>query len=359
MECEFCGEQITEGALACPRCGSPVSKPAAKEPAADEQPVPKPQTPSVNSTAPWDIQVPAPPAPTTPQGIELQPPTAPATWEEQPPSPVPDAPSVPLAKEVVDFIAMAEETIAPDDAGVPEELPVEAPAANGAEPVASGGGSLEVPPGPGVYAEKVPLDDSLTSGYKGGVAASSVAGAGIQTADDPFGLNITESAPPLTDDLGRSHGINFKAWYNILVMVVAILVAGAVAFTGVYYGFLRKKTPSAGDPATTVTEYCRLVIAGDTTNLNSVSIPGSSYQNELAKIIEPYETMGVLSIKDLKATTTNVTDTQATVQISKFVVRLESTGSTEYFDLLTITKPTALRTTINLVKQNGKWLVSN
>ncbi len=360
MECEFCAEQITEGALACPRCGSPVSKPAAKEPAADEQHVPKQAIPSVEGTAPWDIQVPTQPAPPAEPVAKVQQPAAPPPWEEQPPPPIPAAPpDVPLAKAEVDFIAMAEETIGPGDAGAPEELPVEAPATNGAEPVASPGGGLEVPPGAGVYAERMPLDESLISGYKGGVAASSVAGAGIQTADDPFGLNITESAPPMAGELGEGRGINLKAWYNILVIVVAILVAGTVVITGVYYGFLRKKTPSAGDPVAAVTEYCRQVISGDTTNLNNVSVPGSLFQNELANIIEPYEKLGVLTIKDLMATATNVTDTQATVQINKFVVKSESTGSPEYFDLLSITKPSALRTTINLVKQNGKWLVSN
>jgi hypothetical protein len=366
MECEFCGENITEGALACPRCGSPAPKPPEKEPAADEQRVPEPETPPVKETAQWEIQVPEQPAPSTPKGDQGQPPAA-AVWEEQavpPVPPLPSAPSappgdVPLAKEEVDFIAMAEETIGPGEAGIPEDLPVEAPVAEDAEPGAPGESTLEVPPGAGMNAERVALDDSLTGGYKGGAAASSVAGAGVQTADDPFGLNITESAPPLDGDLEKGGGINFGAWYNIMVIIVAILVTGAVVVTGVYFGFLRKKAPSAGDPVATVTEYCRQVISGNTTTLNSVSVPGSAYQNELTALIEPYAKFGVLTIKDLSATASSVTDTQATVQIDKFVVKADGTGGTEYFDLLSITKPAPLRTTINLVKQNGKWLVSN
>ena len=107
MVCGFCGEEVQQGALACPRCGSPVER------------------------------------------------TAPAVEpEEQPPE-----------VAVTDISALADQTVLP-------------------------GTETEVTP------EHVVLEDKLTGGFKGPEPAS-VSGAGVQTAEDPFGLRITEKAPPV------------------------------------------------------------------------------------------------------------------------------------------------------------------
>ncbi len=218
----------------------------------------------------------------------------------------------------------------------------------------------DLPPGANAGQEQI-VENDLTGGRKGGgFMGASVAGAGIQTADDPFGLKVTETAPPAAGEHEVGKQFNWSRWYNILIMIVAFLVAGAVAATGVYFGFLSKKTASTIDPVETVKEYCKQVISGDTTNLGDVSAPGSLYQKELSDVIAPYEKLGVLSMKDFQATATNVTATKATVEIKKFVIKsLNTSGDTENLDLLTITDPALLRTTVSLVKQNGKWLVFN
>lgn len=338
MECEFCGAEISAGALACPRCGSPVSKPAVKEPpgAPGHAAPPAPSSsPPRAAIPPWELDVTqtgAPQAPIAPQ-------------------------DVPLARQEEDFIALAEEMVSRETGGSPpSEFATEAPAVNGPEPAVAAVADQSVPPGAYVAPEQVVLDNNLTGGYKGAVGAASVAGAAVQTADDPFGLNITETAPPTAAELEAGRRIDLGRWWNILIMFAALLVAGAVAFTGVYFGFLRKKGPSNGDPAAVLREYCGQVIAGD---VNNGFVPGATYQGEITALINAYEKLGVMSVKDFEATTTRMTETQATVEIKKFVVQVMTTGGTEYYDLLGITEPTRLRTTVNLVKQNGKWLVGN
>lgn len=340
MECEFCGEGVSEGALACPRCGSPVSKPAVKEPAeapGHSAPPPSP-SPSLAATPPWEVdatQADAPHAPVAPQ-------------------------DVPLARQEEDFIALAEEMVSrKTGGGPPSESATEAPAVNGPAQAVAAVADITVPPGAHVAPEQVVLDNSLTGGYKGTVGAASVAGAAAQTSDDPFGLNITENAPPTAAELEAGRRIDLGRWWNILMMFVALLAVGAVVFTGVYFGFLRNKGPSGGDPVANLREYCGQVVTGDFGAVNSVSVPGATYQGEITALINAYEKLGVMSIKEFEATTTRMTETRATVDIKKFVVQVMTTGGPEYYDLLGITQPDRLRTTVNLVKQNGKWLVGN
>ena len=276
----------------------------------------------------------------------------------------PGAPKdVPLDRQEESFITLAEEMVSRETGGSPpSEFAAEAPTVNGPAAAVAAVADQGVPPGAHVAPEQVVLDNNLTGGYKGAGAGASVAGSAAQTADDPFGLNVTETAPPTADELEAGGRIDLGRWWNILMMFAALLVAGAVAFTGVYFGFLHKKGPSSGDPATVLQEYCGQVIAGDVGDVgdvNNVSVPGATYQGEMAALINPYEKLGVMSVKDFEATTTRMTETRATVEIKKFVVQVMTTGGTEYYDLLAITKPTRLRTTVNLVKQNGKWLVGN
>ncbi len=212
---------------------------------------------------------------------------------------------------------------------------------------------------PGVPDERVVLDGTLTGGFKGETSGgASVAGAGAQTADDPFGLNITETAPPVAAEAAEGRRFNFRSWWNVLMMFVALLVAGAVAFVGLYFGFLREKSLSPKEPVAAVQEYVRQVVSGDTSMLSKVSVPGSVYQSEIANALKPYEKQGVISVKEFDAETTSMNDTAAAVAIRKLVVEILTTGdTTERVDLLAVQPP--LRNTVNLVRQNEKWLVSN
>jgi hypothetical protein len=394
MNCEFCGEEVSQGALACPRCGSPVSASAAKEkptaaPSSKEspdtpagKPAPQPTAPKTKRPAPadkelvvpgvpravqpadippWEIQAPAEALPRVPSP---SPPPEPATEHEMPPPPTEPAPEYetpppPLAKQEEDFIALAEEKAQmeksaeqpPDlDSGIPQAEENPAPEAAIIEGTIAGGPEAEILG-----------DDDLTGGHKGGgFMGASVAGAGVQTADDPFGLKVTETAPPLAEEAETERQLNWAKWRNIGMMLVAFLVAASVASIGLYFGFLRKNNAPAVGPAETVDSFCAQIVSGDSAKLNDVAVPGSQFQKELSTMLEPYEKMGVLTVKDFQATTTEETDTNATVELKKFVVKsLNTAGETEYLDVLSMNTPVPLRKTVTLVKRNRKWLVSN
>jgi hypothetical protein len=88
-------------------------------------------------------------------------------------------------------------------------------------------------------------------------------------------------------------------------------------------------------------------------------VPGSAYQAEISNATRPYEKQGVMSVKEFEADTTTMNDTSATVVIKKLVVEIITTGdTTERVNLLTA-QPVPLRSTVSLVRQDGKWLVSN
>jgi flagellar basal body-associated protein FliL len=402
MNCEFCGEEVSQGALACPRCGSPVSPSAAQEkphtppppkvspdgPAVEKAPhPPTPQTEQAEEadagwvvpgmpravqptdTRPWEIQAPpeAPPQIPAPPPLEQAPdyeapPEAPPQIPAPPPleqAPDYEAPPVPLAKQEEDFIALAEEKAQmeklaeqpPDpDSEIPGAEHAPAPEASIIESALAGGPETETA-----------VDSDLTGGHKGGgFMAASVAGAGVQTADDPFGLNVTETAPPLAEEEATGRQFNWAKWRNILIMIVAFLVAVSVAAIGLYFGFLRKDNAPTTDPVQTLNNFLTQIVSGDMTKLNDVSVPGSSFQKELSSMLEPYAKTGVLTIKDFQADATKETDANVTVEIKKFVVKLLTTaGETEYLDVLSVNTPVPLRKTVSLVKQNGKWLVSD
>lgn len=318
MECEFCGEEISGGALACPRCGSPVSKPAADA------------------------------APVTPAGT--------------PASPAPGGPGAPadapLARQEEDFIALAEEMVTASG-GTPASDIASAPAVPGAPvPPATAVAEQVVPPGASVAPEAIALDNTLTGGYKGEVSGASVAGAGEQTADDPFGLNITEAAPPVTPEADSGRRINFRNVWNIIVMFVALIVAGAVAYTGLYFGFLREKGPS-GKAAAALEEFTGKAVSGDSAGAGLLSVPGAPFGNELSAILRAYDNLGIVTLKEFEVEEKSLTKTGATLEIRKFVVELMTENGTEKINVLDITKPERLRTTVDLVYQDGKWLVSN
>jgi len=270
---------------------------------------------------------------------------------------------VPLAREEVDFIAMAEEMVQTDTPGQAPAGPVDT-AMPGGTAAGTPAGAPVIPPGAYAPPEKVVLDDSLASGYKGALEASSVAGAGVQTADDPFGLTITEKAPPETQTEVHGEKSRLKTVMNVAVIIIAILLAGGVAYAGVYYGFLRKKTASPAEPVAALQDYVKEVLSGDQVRINSVSVPGAAYGSEIMAIVEPLTKQGgVASLKSCEARTTSMTPagkpTNATVEVSKLVVNMAADGETQVYDLLSASSTNKLRTTVTLINQNGTWKVNN
>lgn len=324
MKCEFCGEEITPGALACPRCGGPISKPVAAQPTEG--------IPAQTAAAP------------------AQPPVEPAAY--QPP------PDPPLAKVEEDFIALAEESVMleAEDASAPP--PPEAGPLAGAPDVASLA-DQSVPPGAHIAPDQYVPQETLTGGYKG-PETSSVAGAGVQTADDPFGLNITETAPPSDEPVVWARSWRYSRWWNLTVMIIgiAILVAGIGA--AVYFGFIRKGGPGAA-PTEALRNYIEQVVSGDTGNLNKVAAPGSQLAQELNSMLKGYEKYGIITLKGFETKTVKVSDTSATVQITKLDIELQDEkGNKEMLSILNMTKPfelNKLHPTIEIIKQNGTWLV--
>lgn len=318
MKCEFCGEEISEGALACPRCGSPASKPADRQPQA------------------------------TAEG----------------PPPLQQAPiDPPLAKVEEDFIALAEESITMEGNGdASGGYDPQAPAA----PVQPGPISASaiadqtVLPGGEVVAEPVQLDHSMTSGYQFADGAGNVAGAGEQTGDDPFGLNITETAPP-TDKQWKSlrQGWRYSRWWNITVMAVGIIILLAGITLGLYYGVFKKTGPDMGGPPDALKNYVTAAIGGDSSQLARLTLPGSKFASDIRTLLKGYEKYGIMSLSGFDAKTTKVTGTNATVQISKVEVEINNEkGTKEMVSALDITQPFKLPTTVQMVLKDGQWLVS-
>ncbi len=329
MKCEFCKEEISPGALACPRCGGPVVKPLTQAPQGEAG---------------------GPPA----QGMPVGP---------APGATVPEVPiDPPLAKVEEDFIALAEEAVtlegdgpavvqpAQGDVAVPENsVPADALAA------------APVPPGAHAANGRYVPDTSLTGGYKGPETAS-VAGAGVQTADDPFGLNITERSP---EDAARepvtyARHWRYSRWWNLTMMFVGILILIAGLVIGLYFGVIRKPGPGSA-PVEALTEYVNQVVAGDTSNLNRVSVPGSTLANDVAELLKSLEKEGIMTLKSFEVEPVKVTDDSASLKITKFNIELDNEkGGKQVLSVLDITKPFELlkaHPTIEVIRQNGNWLV--
>jgi hypothetical protein len=324
MKCEFCGEEISPGAFACPRCGGPVSKLAGE---------PSP------GAAGAEGQSGASPGPKP--GIE-----------EKPPDP-------PLARAEEDFIALAEETI------VLDEQPGAAPAYVDplAVPAVAEAADQPILPGAPIPADQYGQQTALTGGYKG-PEASSVAGAGKQTADDPFGLNITEKAPSETDGerVVWARSWRYSSWWNMTMMIVGIVILIAGIGAAVYFGFLRKSSPG-GDPSVVLRDYVEQVVTGKTENLSKISVPGSSLAGNLATLLTSYKKSGAITLKSFETRPVKVAKDSATLQITKLDIEmLNEQGARETLPVLEITEPfqlLQLYPTVEVIKQNGNWMVKS
>ncbi|MDD5749113.1 MAG: zinc ribbon domain-containing protein [Actinomycetota bacterium] len=303
IKCEFCGEEIDSGALACPRCGSPAPK------VTDSQKHGK------------------------------------STSDE-----VGKEPEPPLAREEVDFIALAEEKVEKESVPKPSTEAV---------PDVSTIASQEIPPGAKTPVESVELDTSLTSGYKG-PEAPSVGGAGEQTAEDPFGLHITEKAPPVLPEgsLILRTRRRLTPW-AIAKTVISLILVSAVIVLGSYFGFLRKGT-SSDTAEGVVHEFFEHAVKGEWSYLDNLTLQNAPLKYQIQEILSPYSKMGILELKDFSSKVSKQSSKKASIEIEKFSVELLTTsGSNELIDVLSITKPYPLPTSIDLVYQNGKWLIAS
>lgn len=311
MQCESCGAEVGEGSLACPRCGGPAPRPASRGPA---------------------------------PGSEA--PAASPVGEVMPPA------EVPLARLEEDVFALAEETVIVTESG---ELAV---ADAGSPADASALASTDVPPGADVVPEAITIDTTFTGGYKG-PQGPSVAGAGIQTADDPFGLTVTE-APPDAGAAAQKRGFDFTSAWNIVAMILVFLLVCAVIFAGLYFGLFRKGGGESGSaPADAVREFFRLAVEGDTAGTASLATSTSTLPEQVQQVLLPYRTQGAVSLKAFDARTSEPGGAKATVEITVLDVEVMTDEGVVSYNLLEHTKPFPLPTVIELENQGGKWLITN
>ncbi|MBU4180032.1 MAG: hypothetical protein KJ625_08855, partial [Actinobacteria bacterium] len=254
-----------------------------------------------------------------------------------------------------DFIAMAEMTVVEKgDSRLASEFATEQPETESGTELAD----QVVPPGAHVTAEEIHLDSTLTGGYKG-PDAPSVGGVGEQTADDPFGLNITETAPPVSGDKRKGEPWDFRRIRNVVVMIVSLLAAFSIAGAGIYFGFIRESKPAVATPEDTVEEFFEMMVTGDRDDLGSVSVSNAKVIGQMEQLIAPYERMGVVSLRKFNAETTSNQDGRATVSVDDLMIEVNSEKGSEIFDMLKTSKPFPVPTVIQLIEQNRKWLISS
>lgn len=338
MKCEFCGAEISEGALACPRCGSPVSKPAGDERPAGGAPAP--------AAAQRSGQPPGAPVVTPPQpGGPVEPPSVP------PPAPGEpfDAPLAPLEE---DFISLADEKMAPFEPPPEKEKqaagPPEARAGAPGAPAPEGAAQQKGEP------EYLEADTKLTGGYKGPETAS-VAGAGVQTEDDPFGLKIAETAPSVAEIQADRH-FNFAGLWNVIKMVVVLLVVAAVVTVGVMF-LVKGKSPAVA-ARDTVREFFKYIVSGDSRDAGALTVPGSTLADQVVKLLTPLNSQGVATVKALEFKTLNSSPTNVTLQVTRFDIEL-TTESNEVikYKVTDLANQFKLPTEFTVLKQGGKWIV--
>lgn len=282
VKCEFCGAEVSRGALACPACGAPISKKALEALEAEEKTAPEAEIP----------------VPVETRGIS----------EEPVPSAIP-----PLENQQIGLQSEAPGILSPEEAG-------------------------------------------LTGGYKEGYPSFSLGGAGEQTADDPFGLEISEETPRIVE--AEEEGFDFHKVWNIIVTIFTVIIAGAIIAFAVYFGFLREKGPPKNAPAQTVHMLCMSVVSGNSTKVSESSIPNSATVAALQNIIGYLSQSGMVTVKELRVKTENLSKTKATAKIEKFsVVVMSPEGKENVVDILKVQQPQGFPDTIELIYRGEKWIV--
>jgi len=284
------------------------------------------------------VQQPTPPQPASP--VPQQP-------VQQPPSQRPPA-HPPLAKE--EYLGLLDE----EDFETVEEVTFTDKGA--ATPPPDGG----MPPVGAPLPTQVPVDGPvLTGGYQG-PEGPSVGGAGEQTADDPFGLNIKEKGPTTIAPL--QHRSIYTGWRNtvtIIVAVIVLLVAGGLA---IYFGFM-KKADSSGSPLDTVKNFYTTVINETPDSvMEQFVVPNSPQIGQLQTLLVPYKKDGFVTIDKCDGKVVVVSPTQARVDLSALSIKVKRAENSEIYtkDLLEKgTQPYPMPSSVNLIKRDGKWVVSS
>lgn len=296
--CELCNSEVPQGALACPVCGTPVSKPAQAN----------------AGVSPADV----PAAP--PEYIDLAEVTVPS--EQAPAAPQIPAEESPFGEETpADIGSVADQSIAP---------------------------GILIPP------ESVQLTNEHTGGYKEAAAGPSVAGAGAQTADDPFGLKITETAPVISS--AEEEGFNFNNLKNIVMLIFSFLIIAGVTALGVWYFVIRKPAPKVASPQSSIENTLVKVFSGSLSGIENYADPNCEFVAKANTVFAPYRELGMLTLSDFE-TETEITGNVAMVTITKLNVKLTSESGDEMLDILSVTKPYPFPTVIKLEKRNNKWII--
>lgn len=271
-------------------------------------------------------------APSQPEYVDLAEVTVPGIQEIPPGEPTPEAP-VTLPPEVSPFDEEYHEIIS----SVADE---------------------SVPPGVVIPPEAVQLTDAHTGGFKDALAGPSVAGAGAQTADDPFGLKVSENPPiPMVITENESR-FNRETVINIAIMVAAIIFVAGVSVLGVYLLVIKKPPPKINSPERTVDLALNKVFSGNLAGIEEYAVPSSTFITKADQIFEPYREIGTLTLKNLE-TETNIEGDKATLTIITLNVDITSPEVNEVIDALTITKPTVLPAILHLEKRDRKWIITD
>jgi len=284
-------------------------------------------------------------------------------WEQQPAPPVEQVPvEPPLAKLEEDFIAMAEESVVMDG-GEEGAVPFD-PQPQPGQPAplsASAIADQTILPGDVVVPQQVQLGNALTGGYVAAEGGGTVAGAGEQTADDPFGLNVTETSPAAAKEWkSLRQGWRYSRWWNISVMVVGVIILLVGVTLALYFGVFKKAGPAGGSPVDALQNYVTAIVGEDTGQLSKQALTGTTFGSDITTLLKGYEKYGIMSLKGFAAKTVKMTNTDATVAISKVEVEIsDEKGAKEVISALDITEPFKLPTTVQMVQQNGEWVVSS
>jgi hypothetical protein len=199
----------------------------------------------------------------------------------------------------------------------------------------------------------------LTGGYQG-PEGPSVGGAGQQTADDPFGLNIREKEPPTMAPLPRRS--IYSGWRNTLTIIVAVIVLLVAGGFGIYFGFM-KKADSSGSALDTVKNFYTTVINETPESvMEQFVVPNSPQIGQLQTLLVPYKKDGFVTIDKCDGKVVLVSPTQVRVDLSNLSIKVKRTANSEVYtkDLLEKgTQPYPMPSSVNLIKQNGKWVVAS
>ena len=372
LHCEFCNEEVIEGALACPRCGGPLSRQAAAngQPAGQAPRIPgHPVAPASAQPPAAPAQQPAPPPqqqappiqPAQAAPVQPQQPMQPPVQYQQPAQQVPPQPQPPAMQQPPVQQPLPPPPLAREEyLGLLDEEDFESVE----EVTFTDGQSVSVPPEAGMPPvggpmPQVPVGPVLTGGYQG-PEGPSVGGAGEQTADDPFGLNVKEKEPPTMAPLPRRK--LYSGWRNTVTIIAGVIILLAGIGLAIYFGAL-KKPDSSGSVMDTVRNFYATVLNDSPQNvLDQFVVPNSPQIGQFQTVLVPFKKEGFVTIDKLGGKVVMVSPTQARLDLSDFTIKVKRTENSEIYtkDLLDKgMQPYPMPKSVILIQQNGKWVVAS